>query len=271
MARTELRRLSPVSGFPFAVRASAGAEARAEELAARTERAITWMTDALRFVPTLRLNVADEQDWPSVTDMPLYGMPRAIDGEITVPVGPAPFYDEQLASYMPYVSEATRANLREQYGEPGSLVSYYEAVHVHELTHLYHQQDWASYPDLWLVELHANMAMVGYLSEMEPDMLPAMRTLTGVVYDMPADTLPFRALPDMEHALEHGLFNYAWYFFHLTDAAEELWETGGTRLFRRLYEFVRARQHAAEPGHVTRDEMWAVHPALAQVMDEWPA
>lgn len=271
MAHTEVRPLTPVSGFPFPVLASPGAEARAEELAARTERVIAWMTDALHVAPELRLNVADQDDWAGVTDMPLYGMPRTIAGAITVGVGDAPFFTEQLASYEPHITEATRANLREEYGEPASLVPYYETVHVHELTHLYHQQDWASYPDLWLVELHANMGMVGYLVEMEPDLLPAMHALTTVVYDMPVDAMRFRALPDMEQALEEGLFNYAWYFFHLTLAAEELWETGGTPLFRRLYEYVRARQHAAEPGPVTRDEMWAVHPALAQMMDEWPS
>jgi hypothetical protein len=271
MARTDVRRLIPVSGFPFPVRASAGAQQRAEELAARTERVLSWMTDALRFVPTLRLNVVDEEDWPTVTDMPLYGMPRTLDGEIAVGIGDAAFYHEQLASYEPHISEPTRANLREEFGDPGNLVPYYEAIHVHELTHLYHQQAWNSYPDLWLVELHANMAMMGYLNEMEPDMLPAVHALTSVVYDMPADTLPFRALGDMEHALENGLFNYAWYFFHLTNSAEELWETGGTRLFRTLFDFIRVRQHAVAPGPVTRDEMWAVHPALAQMMDEWPA
>ncbi|WP_436776312.1 hypothetical protein [Yinghuangia sp. YIM S09857] len=270
MANTELRPLTPVAGFPFPVFASAGCEIRAEELAARTERVIAWMTDALHIAPELRLNVADAEDWSGVTDMPLYGMPRTIAGATTVGPGEAPFYAEQLASYEPHISAATRANLREEYGEPASLVPYYEAIHVHELTHLYHQQDWASYPDLWLVELHANMGMVGYLAEMEPDMLPAMHALTTVVYDLPADSMRFRTLPDMEHALENGLFNYSWYFFHLTLAAEDLWETGGTRLFRRLHEYVRARQHAAAPGPVTRDEMWAVHPALAQTMDEWP-
>ncbi|NUU22603.1 MAG: hypothetical protein HOV68_13970 [Streptomycetaceae bacterium] len=271
MAHTEVRRMSLVSGFPFPVRASAGAEARAEELAARTERVLAWMTDALHVVPTLRLNVADQDDWASVTDMPLYGMPRTLDGEVTVGIAEAPFYAEQLASYEPHISAATRANLREEFGEPGALLPYYEAIHVHEITHLYHQQDWTSYPDLWLVELHANLGMIGYLNEMEPDMLAPVRALTSVVYDMPADTLWFRELPDMPQALENGLFNYAWYFFHLTLAAEELWETGGSPLFRRLFEYVRARQHAAEPGPVTRDEMWAVHPALAQMMDEWPS
>ncbi|MCF2525918.1 hypothetical protein [Yinghuangia soli] len=271
MARTEVRRLTPISGFPFPVRASSGTEARAEELAARTERVLAWTTDALHFVPTLRLNVADAEDWSGITDMPLYGMPRTVDGEVAVAPGDAPFFAEQLASYEPHISTATRANLREEFGEPGSLLPYYEAIHVHELMHLYHQQDWASYPDLWLVELHANMGMIGYLSEMEPDMLPAVHALTSVVYDMPAESMWFRRLPDMEQALENGLFNFAWYFFHLTLAAEELWETGGTPLFRRLYEYVRARQHAAEPGPVTRDEMWAVHPALAQMMDEWPS
>ncbi|HSA48658.1 MAG TPA: hypothetical protein VLH10_00910 [Yinghuangia sp.] len=271
MARTEVRRLIPVAGYPFPVRASAGAESRADELAARTERALTWMTDALRFTPTVRLNVVDERDRPGVTSMPLYGMPHAHAGDITIGVGEAPFYREQLDSFTPYLSDTTRANLREEYGEPASLLPYYETIHVHELTHLYHQQDWNSYPDLWLVELHANLAMVGYLNEMEPDMLPAMQALTTAVYDLPAESLRHRDLGDMQHALEHSLFNYAWYFFHLTLAADELWETGGTPLLRRLYSYVRARQHAASPGPVTRDQMWAVHPALAQIMDEWPS
>lgn len=271
MARSEVRRLLSVPGFPFPVRASLGAEARAEELAARTERVLAWMTDALHFTPTLRLNVVDEHDWPDVTSMPLYGMPHAHDGEITVGVGEAPFYRDQLASFAPHLSEATAANLREEYGDPASLLPYYEAIHVHELTHLYHQQDWNSYPDLWLVELHANLGMVGYLNEMEPDMLPAMHALTTVVHDMPAASLRHRELADMPHALEHSLFNYAWYFFHLTLAADELWETGGAPLLRRLHEYVRARQHALSPGPVTREQMWAVHPALAQVMDEWPS
>lgn len=270
MTRTETRRLAAVPGFPFPVRASVGGEARAEELAARTERVLAWMTDALHFVPTLRLNVVDQEDWPGVTDLPLYGMPRTFEGEVTVGIGEAPFYGEQLASFLPHVGEDIAAELREEFGKPGSLLPYYEAIHVHEITHLYHQQDWNSYPDLWLVELHANMGMIGYLCEMEPDMLPAVRALTRVVEDMPADTLWFRELGDMEQAVDNGLFNFAWYFFHLTVAAEDLWETGGAPLFRRLYEYVRARQHAAAPGPVTRGEMWAVHPALAQMMDEWP-
>lgn len=270
MSNTEVRRLSPVSGFPFAVRATSGAEARATELAARTERVVTWLTDALHFTPNLRLSVAGEADWAAVTDMPLYGMPHAHAAEIAVPIGEAPFYADQLASYEPYLTDATRANLREEFGEQGSLTPYYEAIHVHELVHLYHQQGWDKYPDLWLVELHANMGMIGYLNEMEPDMLPAVQALTAVGYDLGAADLPYRDLADLPKALDRGLFDYAWYFFHLTVAADELWETGGTRLFRRLFDYVRARQHAANPGPVTRDEMWAVHPALAQMMEEWP-
>jgi hypothetical protein len=56
---------------------SAGAEARAEELGARADRARDWLADQTAAPFSFDLYVLDEDEWADHAEIPEYGIPHA--------------------------------------------------------------------------------------------------------------------------------------------------------------------------------------------------
>ncbi|WP_406284196.1 hypothetical protein [Embleya sp. NBC_00896] len=245
-----------LEGFGFPVHLSPGAEERAAFVAGRVERAAAWLSEQLGVTPRIRLSVADADDWDSVATAPLYGTPQGTEDHLRVAADDGWFGTELYASIRPHVSAGTADLLRAAYGEPPALRPYFDLVAVHELTHLFQDQVWPAYPGMWIAELHANLAMVGYAHDVEPELLPALRAFTATVDELPVEVTPVRELANMEGSFEHGAINFAWFHFGLTRAAEALWADAGADVLRGLYEHVRAGGGAD-------------HPALREVAAGW--
>ena len=82
MTTTAYPTLTYLTGFPFPVYVSRGSEERGRFLAARTAQAIDWLGQVSGKVIRPDLVVADEQDWPHVCEVPIYGMPFSIPGKL---------------------------------------------------------------------------------------------------------------------------------------------------------------------------------------------
>lgn len=256
----------PVEGFGFKVSVSAGAELRGKVTAERAARALDWLAGALGVRPSLRLCVADESDWEVVAPVPLYGMPQAWGDLVIVPAGPSPLVDEQYAAFAPYVTARTAAGVRAAYGDPPDLAGFFDLLLVHELTHLFHEQVWREQPELWLLELHANLGLFGYLADQEPDRLSGVRAFAGCARDVPAEVAPVRRLAEMELAFDGGgPVNYSWYQLRLIALADELWSAGGAGLFRRMHERFADR----DAGSVSLAELASIDPVLAVAAEGW--
>lgn len=89
MTTTAYPTLSSLKGFTFPVFASRGYEDRARSIASRTARALDWLGQVTGKVRQPILVVADEQDWPSVCEVPIYGMMFSIPDKLGTSRTPA--------------------------------------------------------------------------------------------------------------------------------------------------------------------------------------
>ncbi|WP_424636823.1 hypothetical protein [Embleya sp. AB8] len=248
--------MATLDGFGVAVRYSPGARERAAVVAGRVDRAAAWLTEGLGFAPRIRLSVADAADWDSVATVPLYGTPQGSGEDLRVAADDGWFGADLYAAIRPHLGAEPAAALRAVFGEPPALRPYFDLVAVHELTHLFQDQAWPGYPGMWIAELHADLAMVGYAHRVEPELLPVLRAFTATVDELPAEVTLLRELADMDRSFEHGAINFAWFHFNLTRAAERLWAAEGMEALRGLYEHIRAGGGAD-------------HPALEWVAAQW--
>jgi hypothetical protein len=262
--------LASLEGFGFPVAASAGAEERAAGIATLASSAVDWLCDRLGWRPAVRLTVADEDDWPGVAVVPVYGVPQTWGDHTIVAAGRAPLYDE-LAAFLtsPGVGGAPQEELA-VYGDPPDLTAFFDLQVVHELAHLFGEQATLRSAPLWVDELRCNLAMVGFAAEERPELLPVLRAAPRVSAGVPLDRVAETALERMEVAAGAGPLDFGWYQLRLTDLAVHLWQAGEVDLDVALYRLLRAGD-SGEPPPVALDEVRALSPALSAAVDRWPA
>jgi hypothetical protein len=214
---------------------SPGADARAEAIGARAERARDWLADQLAAPFSFDLFVLDEDDWAEHAEVSVYAIPHADpdSGKIVLGSRPATLFDSVCAQFWPDFGEDSRAAMHRIYGTPPKLEAFADLILVHELLHLVPRGQ--SLPRMWYEELFANLGAVAYLASEEPDELSVYMTFCRVGCDVPPSRVPCSALVDMADSFEAGGFaNYVWYQFRLVVAAERLWNTRGVEALRAL-------------------------------------
>ncbi len=253
--------------LPFEVHVSDGQEEQALSIARRVDRAEGWLGSNLGFHPTFALYVADESDWSSVAEFPAYGMPHTADRErLVVGTTPAPFFTHAAVTYLPYTSDGTRARLHAAYGDPLDLGSFVDLIAVHELGHLYHEQVPFYFPAFWLNEFFANIAMVGYVMENEPDLVESVKAFATAAVETPATEMTEHELGRMEASLHAGPDNYVWYQMVLIAGVVDLWTAAGPDAMVAVYESF--RQPMGQE-HVLA-ELNRIHPTAGAIVTDWP-
>lgn len=258
--------LVSIEGFPFAVSASGGSEERASALASRAASALDWHAEQLGWRPELRLSVADDDDWPEVAPVPIYGVPQTWGDHTIVAAGDSPLFAEVSADLLAHAPPALADRLRDTYGDPPVLLGYFDQFLPHELVHLFCEQVPVAPAPLWIVELFCNLGMVGYLATCEPDALPLLRAATDASAHIPISERPVHDLDDMERSFDAGQLAFGWYILRLTALADRLWHDAGARLYRAFYDRLR---HADEP--FDRADLEALDPTVAPALAAWPA
>jgi hypothetical protein len=214
---------------------SPGAEARAEALEARAERARGWLVDQLAAPFSFDLYVLDEDEWADHAEVPEYAIPHADPDSSKIVLGsqPATLFDSVYTQFWPDFDEDSRDAMHQVYGNPPMFEAFADLILVHELMHLVPRGQ--SLPSMWHEELFANLGAVGYLTSEEPDELPVYMTFCRAGRDVPPSQVPRSALVDMPSSFEDGGFaNYVWYQCRLIVAAERLWNTHGVEALRAL-------------------------------------
>jgi len=257
--------LITLSGFSFPVVASAGAEDRARGIAARTERAHRWMTGVFGFSPLVKLHVLGPDDWADLARRSVYGFPHpGADGiAIFVAATDSPLFDSALEILLADLPASERPAFDAVYGSPPELGRFVDLLSLHELAHLFHLQVPFDIPRRWVQELFCNVALQGYLAEVEPDQLPVLETLARAALHIRPDRMPVHELERMDDADE---LNYSWYEFQLHTAAIGIWQAGGRDLLRRMYD----RLHTDFTAGVATD-LDSIHSTIGDVERGWPA
>jgi hypothetical protein len=259
-----------LAGAPVPVRASEGTQAQAEQIAAMVARARDWTTSILGMTPTFRLEVAAPEDWPDVAPPELtYGLPHTSDDGARLVVGaePAGFFGVTVRDYLPHADQATQQRLRTAYGQDLDLGPFVDAIIVHELGHLYHQQVPFEFPRLWLTELFANLVMVGYVHDLEPDMMPGVQAYAQAAVQAASALHPEHPLEAMTAPPDVSPETYVWYEMVLIAGACELWQQAGPDGLRAMHTGFRDAELDLP---AIRARLHDIAPSAARIVDDWP-
>jgi len=272
MTTTAYPTLSPLEGFPFPVLVSRGSEERGRSIATRTARALTWLGHVTGKERRPTLVVADEQDWPSVCEVPIYGMMFSIPDKLGTSPTPARWWQEYVDALRPQLSAPASTALAQTFGDPPDFTDIADLIITHEATHLFHQIDpvtWASeFPSDWVMELFANLGMYGYLATHEPDQLRLLTAIVDATIDAGHDIWNLQDLARMGQSMQTSVTNYVWYEFRLIRYAEQLWNACGEGVLRDYHRLL-GHPELSHSKIVAR--LSQLDPAVAEAVRRWPA
>jgi len=254
-----------LEGFALPVSVSAGFEDRGRALGALAEEALAWLAQRLGWRPAARLTVADEHDWGAVAEVPAYGVPQTWGDHTIVAADDGPLSRELAAAFLEGSPPGVREALHREFGDPVSLLRFFDHNLIHELVHLFCEQTSMRPAPLWVVELLCNLGMVGYLVERDPDGLRSLRVGTAASAYLPDRYVVCRALDEMERSFDASSLNFGWYIMRLTALADDLWVAAGPALYPAWYELLRG-----DGPPVTVDDVVALHPAVGPALARWP-
>jgi hypothetical protein len=255
---SELPRLS---GYPFDVRYSAGALARARVMADITAAAYSYFSARFSGVePDISVVVADEGDWPD--DGPSFGMPffSEVRGErpgvLVMPVGAGDFWDSMARGLLDgAVADETR--LATVYSNSSGGVDFQPFVDLltlHELAHSFEVLGELNLPTQWLGELFANLALHTFVATRRPADLDLLETFALVGVGNEALSARMRAgeyhtldefeahYPGSEEPI--GWLNYVWFQCRFQRLAAAMYEADGEEVLGRLWDCFHAIEHA---------------------------
>ena len=255
---------------PVPVRVSEGAQAQAAQIAAMVARARDWATSILGMTPTFTLDVAAVHDWPEVAPPELpYGLPHTSDDGARLVVGaePAGFFGATVRDYLAHADHTTRQLLQAAYGHDLDLGPFVDAIVVHELGHLYHEQVPFDFPRLWLMELFANLVMVGFVHDVEPTLRAGVEAYAQAAVQATSALHPGHQLDAMAAPPDVSPETYVWYEMVLIAGACEMWREAGADGLRALH--TRFRDVELDPDTI-RSRLADIGPSAARIVDEFP-
>jgi hypothetical protein len=272
MTTTAYPTLSSLEGFPFPVFVSRGSEDRGRSIASRAAHAIDWLGQVTGKVRRPTLVMADEQDWPSVCEIPIYGVPFSIPDKLGTSPTPALWWQEYVDALQPHLSESASTGIATTFGDPPDLTGLADLIITHEATHLFHEihpDTWASeFPSNWVAELFANLGMHGYLATHEPDQLSLLSTMADATIDAGHEIWDLQDLALMGESVQASITNYVWYEFRLIRLAEQLWIAGGEDALR---DYQRLLGHPDLTHDQVVDRLSQLDPVVADAVRRWPA
>lgn len=272
MTTTAYPTLSSLEGFPFPVFVSHGSEERGRSIASRATHAIDWLGHVTGKVRRPNLVVADEHDWPSVCEVPIYGMPFSIPNKLGTSPTPALWWQEYVDALRPHLSEPASTAIAATFGDPPDFTGIADLIITHEATHLFHEIHPATFasefPSDWVMELFANLGMHGYLATYDPEQLRLLAAMADATIDAGHAFWDLQDLALMGESAQAGVTNYVWYEFRLIRLAAQLWTAGGEDGLR---DYQRLLGHPELTHDQVVDRLSQLEPTVADAVLRWPA
>ena len=245
--------LARLTGYPFEVRYSDGALARATAAADIAAAAYAYFSCLFSAIePDIALIVADETDWSSRQP---YGLAffNDDDGEIrpgvvVIPAGGGDFW-MAIAQDLRDASTGGYAKLLATYpdGLGGvDLQPFFDLITIHELGHGFEVLGDLRLPTFWLSEIFVNLAMHAFVATQLPASLPTLETLPTVgagsrklAARMRADG--YSTLEELQAHYAGGddpmsPLNYVWFQYRWQRLAAKMFEIDGEHGLVRFWE-----------------------------------
>ncbi len=236
--------LARLGGYPFEVRYSGGALARAQAAADIAADAYVYFHRLFCGVePDIALIVADEADWKSRQP---YGLPFFNDddgqirpGILVIPAGSGDFWvaiGEDLREASPRGFNRLLAAYPDGAGGL-DLQPFFDLITLHELGHAFEVLGDLRLPTFWLGEIFANLALHAFVATKQPERLQTLEALSAAGSQSRRLAARMRAegystLEDLEAHYTGGEnpmdpLNYVWYQYRWQRIAAKMFEADG--------------------------------------------
>jgi hypothetical protein len=282
--------LARLAGYPFEVRYSNGALARATATADVAAAAYAYFSRRFSAVePDIALIVADETDWSSRQP---YGLAYFTDeddpirpGVVVMPAGGGDFW-RAIAQDLRDVSPHGYTTLRATYPDGAGgvdLQPFFDLIAIHELGHAFEVLGDLRLPTFWLSEIFVNLAMHAFVATQLPASLPTLETLPSV--GARSRTLAARMRAEGYTTLEElqahytggddpmSPLNYVWFQYRWLRLAAKVFATDGDEGLVRFWDCFHAADRgpageatAASLAPLLRTE---VSPTLGRAVRDW--
>lgn len=249
--------LTRLGGYPFEVRYSVGALARAAAAAGVAAAAYAYFSRQFSGVePDIALIVADETDWSSRQP---YGLPffndddgQILPGIVVMPAGGGEFW-AAIVQDLRDASPRAYPKLSAAYpdGDGGvDLQPFFDLITIHELAHAFEVLGDLRLPTFWLSEIFVNLAMHAFVATQLPASLPTLETLprVGAASRTLATRMRTEGYSTLEELETHytggdepmSALNYVWFQYRWQRLAAKVFETDGEEGLVRFWDYFHA-------------------------------
>jgi hypothetical protein len=258
--------LAHLHGYPFEVRYSDGALARARVAADITADAYAYFGRLFSGVePDIAVIVAEEADWDSRQP---YGLPFFNDDEgqirpgiVVMPAGSGDFWNA-MGQDLHQASPQGYTSLLATYPDGAGgldLQPFFDLVTIHELGHAFEVLGDLRLPTFWLGEIFANLALHAFVATRQTQSLDTLEMLSTVGaqsrrLDARMHAEGYTTLEELEAHYTGGEdpmspLNYVWYQYRWQRIAASVFDTDGEDGLVRFWNCFHATDRLA--GEVT--------------------
>ncbi len=245
-----------LSGYPFEVRYSDGAQVRARASADIAARAYAYFTDLFSGIePEIALIVADKTDWTDWTNRCPYGLPFFNDdfveirpGVVVMPAGVGDFW---IAMAQDIRDTTPRGYLKLLAAYPDGkggvdLQPFFDLITIHELAHAFEVLGDLRFPTFWLSEIFVNLALHAFVATELPEGLTTLEVFPtiGAESRKLAARMRSHGYSTLEELQAHYTggdasmdpLNYVWYQCRWQRLAAKMFNDDGEAGFVRFWD-----------------------------------
>jgi hypothetical protein len=262
--------LNEIDTFPFPVYASHGYETHAASIAVRCAKAYEFLSGLFPVSLKFDLKALNKADWEShASDYP-FGMPhyKWFSQSLRVAVEPGDFWIGFVEIIRNSSSDAYHElqSVYGRYGDEVDVSQFFNLLVVHELGHAVHHQGKCEFPRQWIMEFFCNLCLHAYVVSIEPEELPLLETFPRLMTEVAPSDFPYQSLDDLKRSYSNmSPQNYGWYQTQLHVAAKRVYEAGGEKVLKKLWNTFHA------PDSMVEERLRQyVHSSVAEIMTTWP-
>jgi len=269
--------LSLLNGYEVKVYYSDGTAERANQIAVRCDKVITYYKPILGIEPSVNVLILNPADWAKYSAKgAIYGMPHYTNSQtLVVASEDNPFWQSMVPPIDKLPKELAENVVKTYSNKNGNLTmqSFFDLLAIHELGHAYHNQFSVKMQRKWMGELFPNILLHTYIAENEPELLPALTLFPQIVIAGGTAGFPFTTLSDFEEKYneiaQKSPRNYGWYQCKLHAAAATIYTAGGNKAIARLWNTLKENKNTLNDTDLASTLADKVHQSVADVQLKW--
>ncbi|MDP2060165.1 MAG: hypothetical protein Q8J97_10515 [Flavobacteriaceae bacterium] len=256
---------------------SNGSKEQAEIMAKRCDNVISFYKSLVNFEPTVTLLVLSPDDWSKYTNFPVYGMPHYNDAKTLVVASEDNDFWKSFIPPLNQLPKELAQQISNTYSDKDNTLTmrdFFDLLAIHELGHAFHNQGGLTMQRKWMGELFSNILLHTYIAEKEPGLLPALTIFPQmVVSSTNKSELKFTTLDELETNYEllgqKYPKNYGWYQCRWHKAAGNIYDDGGTKVFKKLWQTLKKQKEPLDDVAFANLLSKKVHKSVANVQLKW--